>query len=204
MSASAHWTSVYTTKPVTTVSWYQAEAGLSFELITRHWPDRHAAIIDVGAGASVLADALLAAGYADLTLLDIAEPALAQTRTRLGPKGEAVTWLAADLLTADLPPARYDVWHDRAVFHFLTTPADRARYMSQLSRAVVPGGVVILATFAEDGPERCSGLPVARYSGEALIAALGDGFTPLAMQRDVHTTPGGGSQSFNYLVATRL
>jgi len=203
MTAARHWDDVYRTKAMTTVSWFQTEAARSVQLITTHAPARTSRIIDVGAGASPLVDGLLHEGYADITLLDIAEPALALTRTRLGAAAAGIRTLAADVLDAPLPPAGYDVWHDRAVFHFLTSAPDRDRYLAQLRHALAPDGVVILATFADDGPERCSGLPVARYSVDALTDVLGLGFRVLATEREAHQTPGGSLQSFTWLAAKR-
>jgi len=204
MTAARHWADVYRTKAMTTVSWFQTEAARSLRLITANAPARISRIIDVGAGASPLVDGLLHEGYADITLLDIAEPALELTRVRLGAAAAAgIHALAADVLDAPLKPAGYDVWHDRAVFHFLTSAPDRDRYLAQLRHALAPDGVVILATFADDGPERCSGLPVARYSGDALTDVLGRGFRVLATEREAHQTPGGSMQSFTWLAAKR-
>jgi SAM-dependent methyltransferase len=200
----AHWEQVYRTKSPTSVSWYQPEAALSAQLIEQVAPDRTTPIIDVGAGASVLVDQLLDAGYLDLTVADIAGAALDLSRERLGPRAAAVQWLEADILQATLRPARFQLWHDRAVFHFLTEAADRAAYLAQVTRALAPGGHLLLATFAEDGPMRCSGLDVVRYSPEALLAELGDGFEAIEAQREEHHTPAGSVQYFTYLVCQRV
>lgn len=200
MDRLAHWEHVYRTKQPDQVSWFQAEARLSRELIERVAPDRTAAIIDVGAGASTLVDGLIASGYEALTVLDISPAALAVTQARLGAAGARVTWQAADVLRADLPAHAFDVWHDRAVFHFLTDAADRARYVDMVRHAVRPGGTVIIATFADDGPLRCSGLEVARYSPGALHAEFGAGFTRIESHRELHTTPSGATQAFTYCV----
>lgn len=195
---STHWEHVYRTKGPDQVSWFQAEARLSRELIERHAPARESRIIDIGAGASTLVDGLLAAGYRELTVLDLSSAALDIARRRIGDAANAVQWLAADVLTVELPAQQFDVWHDRAVFHFLTSATDRARYVAQVRHAVRPGGLVIVATFAEDGPTRCSGLDVARYSAGALHAEFGSGFTLLHSEREVHTTPSGAVQAFTY------
>lgn len=199
----AHWEDVYATRQPDTVSWFQSSARLSLELIQRVVPDRDAPIIDVGGGTSVLVDELQRAGYRDVTVLDIAANALAATRARLGAVADRVHWLEADVRTASLPGAHYAVWHDRAVFHFLTVAADRAEYVAQVERAVRPGGYVVVATFAENGPTSCSGLPVARYSPEALHAAFGEAFTLVARERESHETPSGASQSFIYCAFRR-
>src|SRR5574342_563260 len=164
MDPKSHWERIYRTKHPTQVSWYQPHAQRSLDLIRRVSPPPNGAIIDVGGGASNLIDDFLDAGYHDLTVLDLSATALAETRTRLGPHAGNVRWIEADILNASLPQARYSVWHDRAVFHFLTEPVDRASYIAQVRRAVRPGGFVLVATFADDGPTRCSGLEVRRYS----------------------------------------
>lgn len=198
MSRAEHWEHVYQTKGPDQVSWFQAEAGLSRQLIEKLAPARSSAIIDIGAGASTLVDGLLDAGYGALTVLDLSPAALQLARARLGARGSRVQWLAADILDVTLPAETFDVWHDRAVFHFLTEEADRRRYVEQVHRAVRVGGLVIVATFAEDGPLRCSGLDVARYSPAQLQAALGDRFALLESHRELHTTPSGATQAFTY------
>jgi len=194
----AHWEHVYRTKRPTEVSWYQREPLLSLELIRRAVPARPARIIDVGGGASTLADGLLHAGYSNITVLDLSATALAESRGRLGDSAARVQWLEDDVLNATLPEAAYDLWHDRAVFHFLTNAADRAAYVAQVRRAVRPGGHVLVATFAEDGPLKCSGLPVARYSPETLHHEFDGGFELVESVREHHVTPGGSTQSFLY------
>jgi 2-polyprenyl-3-methyl-5-hydroxy-6-metoxy-1,4-benzoquinol methylase len=198
MDRHAHWEQVYRTKGPDQVSWFQAEARLSQQLIETAVPDRSAAIIDVGAGASTLIDGLVAAGYRQLTVVDLSEAALEIARRRLGAAAAAVTWQAADVLEARFPHAHYDVWHDRAVFHFLTTANDRERYVAQVRHTLRPGGHVLVATFAEDGPTRCSGLDVARYSAGALHEQFGADFALLASHREEHTTPSGSVQAFTY------
>ena len=200
MDRSAHWEQVYRTKGPDEVSWFQAEAILSRQLIERVAPDRTASIVDIGAGASTLLDGLVASGYRNLTVLDLSPAALAIAQQRLGPISAAVSWRAEDVLAAVFVRGAVDVWHDRAVFHFLTDPADRARYVAQVCEAVRPGGHVLIATFAEDGPTRCSGLEVVRYSPESLHAEFGTGFQLLESHRELHTTPAGTKQAFTYCV----
>ena len=200
MDRKAHWENVYVTKPAGEVSWHQTHAQVSLELIESAAPARTSAIIDVGGGASVLVDDLRAAGYARLTVLDISRAALDQAQSRLGPRAAGVTWLEADVLDAALPAAAFDVWHDRAVFHFLTGAADRRRYVDQVKRALRPGGAIVIGTFAEDGPKKCSGLDVARYSAEALHAELGPGFVLVNSRRHEHVTPWGAPQAFTFCV----
>lgn len=168
MNAKAHWEHVYAHKAPTQVSWYQEHAQLSLDLIHRAGVQKDDPIIDVGGGASTLVDDLLAAGFQRITVLDIAAKALEFAQERLGPRAAQVTWIEADVTQAALPAQAYFLWHDRAVFHFLTQPADRQRYIESACRAVRSGGSLILATFAQDGPERCSGLEVMRYSAERL------------------------------------
>jgi SAM-dependent methyltransferase len=198
MDPRDHWQGVYETKKPTEVSWYQATATLSLNLIQRVAPDRSAAIIDVGAGASTLVDGLLAAGYTNLTVLDVSAAALAEAATRLGPSAGRVIWREADVLGAALPALAYDVWHDRAVFHFLVDAADRARYVDQVRAAVREGGHVLVATFAEDGPKKCSGLDVVRYAPEGLHQQFGPDFQLVQTAREEHHTPTGATQPFIY------
>ena len=198
MDPKSHWERIYRTKLPTQVSWYQPHALRSLDLIRRVSPPPNGSIIDVGGGASTLIDDLLDAGYHDLTVLDLSATALAETRTRLGAQAGAVRWIEADILNASLPQECYSVWHDRAVFHFLTAPADRASYIAQVRRAVRPGGFVLIATFADDGPTRCSGLEVQRYSREALHAEFGLPFRLIASEREEHITPAGVVQAFIY------
>jgi SAM-dependent methyltransferase len=194
----SHWERIYRDKLPTQVSWYQPHALRSLDLIRRVSPPPDGALIDVGGGASTLIDDLLDAGYHDLTVLDLSAAALAETRTRLGAQAGGVRWIEADILDAPLPKAGFSVWHDRAVFHFLTAPVDRARYVAQVRQAVRPGGFVLVATFADDGPTRCSGLEVTRYSPEALHAEFGAPFQLMASEREEHVTPAGVRQAFIY------
>lgn len=200
MDPRSHWEQVYRTKGPDQVSWFQPEAKLSLELIRLVAPARDTSIIDVGAGASTLVDGLVAAGYSRITLLDLSPAALIQAQQRLSNDADAVVWQAADVLTADLDAGAFDVWHDRAVFHFLTGAAERTRYLKQVRQAVRPGGFVLVATFAENGPTRCSGLDVARYTPEGLHAEFGTDFRLVESRREEHRTPGGAPQAFTYCV----
>ncbi len=209
MSVTEHWQAVYAAKKVDEVSWYRPHLDRSLALIESLALAKDAHVLDAGAGASTLADDLLARGFTRLTLVDLAAAALDVTRARLGARSERVTFLAGDASTPLVADASVDLWHDRAVFHFLTDPARRDAYVEQLARSVRPGGFVILATFAPDGPERCSNLPVARYDAAGLLAAIGAGprpsdrFEPISDGREVHTTPKGSPQAFTYVVVRR-
>ena len=193
-----HWENVYASKPAGSVSWFQTRPETSLAMIADTGLGSAAAVIDVGAGASTLLDHLLERGYADVTVMDLSDSALRISRERLGSAADGVQWIAADLLEHPWPAARWDIWHDRAVFHFLTAAEDRARYLEHLRRALKMDGQVILATFAEDGPDRCSGLPVARYDAAGLARELGEGFELLDARRELHLAPGGSRQSFVY------
>lgn len=193
-----HWERVYATRAPDQVSWYQEHARQSLELIGSIGLTRDASIIDVGGGASTLVDDLLGAGYASLTVLDLSAAALEAARTRLGERADEVRWIDGDITSVTLPAGAYDVWHDRAVFHFLTGEAERRAYVAAVLRSVRPGGHVIVATFAEDGPTTCSGLPVMRYSPNELHAQFGGSFTLLRHEREEHATPFGTTQRFIY------
>lgn len=199
-----HWEAVYTTKATDEVSWFQPHAQLSLDLIKAATADKDAGIIDVGGGASTLVDDLLAEGYRDLTVLDLSAAALHAARQRLGTQESEVRWIEADITEVDLPGKRYDVWHDRAVFHFLTTAQQRDAYVRTVFNAVKPGGHVIVATFAEDGPLQCSGLPVMRYRADQLHDEFGDAFTLLKHQKEEHHTPSGKVQQFVYCYCRRI
>ncbi len=193
-----HWETVYQTHSPSEVSWFQPEARLSLDLIRTSAPSLRNRIIDVGGGASTLVDGLLRSGYIDVTVLDLSPTALAKARQRLGGQASRVLWVEADALTDTLPAASFDVWHDRAVFHFLTRPADRRRYIEQVRRVVRPGGHVLVATFADDGPTHCSGLPVERYGSATLHGKFGSDFRLVASHREEHVTPAGKLQPFVY------
>jgi SAM-dependent methyltransferase len=198
MQSKRHWEHIHATKATDEVSWFQAHAEESLQLIRETGAPLAAEIIDVGGGASTLADDLLAGGYSGLTVLDLSGAALDKAKARLGERAERIRWLEGDITRVDLPRQAYDVWHDRAVFHFLTDPADRAAYVSQVQHTVKPGGHVIMATFAEDGPRKCSGLPVMRYSPDALQAEFGGAFELIKHLRENHQTPFGTRQKFRY------
>jgi len=198
MHAKNHWEKVYSSKATDAVSWFQPHADCSLDLIKATGVGRDASIIDVGGGASTLVDDLLANGFTNVTVLDLSAAALAAARKRLGLRASDVRWIEADITRADLPASLYDVWHDRAVFHFLTSPEDRASYVKAVFRSVKPSGHVIVATFAEDGPAQCSGLPVMRYQPESLHAEFGDAFQLVEHQKEAHHTPFGTVQQFVY------
>lgn len=198
MDRAAHWDSVYRTKGETGVGWYQPHATVSLNLIRRVAPQLSTPIIDVGAGATTLLDGLLDAGYDDVTALDIAPSGLELARRRLGARAACVRFVVADVREAPLSAAAYGVWHDRAVFHFLTSDEDRARYVAQVRHAVRPGGHVIVAAFGLDSPPKCSGLEVRRYGAEAMHAEFGGAFRLLDSVREEHRTPGGGLQPFTW------
>ena len=198
MDHKQHWEQIYSTKPSDAVSWFQDHADQSLRLIHNTRLGRNAAIIDVGAGASTLVDDLLAEGYTDLTVLDLSPAALMVAKQRLAKHAECVRWAEGDVTRAEFPVHRFDIWHDRAVFHFLTKPADRQAYVEQVIRSVRPGGHVIVATFAGDGPEKCSGLPVVRYQPESLHAEFGDAFLLVGHEKEAHHTPSGAVQQFVY------
>jgi len=203
MQSKEHWEQVYTTKPENGVSWFQEHAHQSVELIARADASKEARIIDVGGGASPLVDDLLANGYQHVSVLDLSEAALAASRARLGERASSVSWLPGDITKVKLARHAYDVWHDRAVFHFLTTREEREAYVNAVLRAVRPGGHVIVATFAEDGPEKCSGLPVMRYSADGLHAEFGTPFALLKQEREEHHTPFGTVQKFIYCLCRK-
>lgn len=193
----AHWQGVYGSKRETEVSWFQQRPSISLELIKRSGAKPDASIIDIGGGASRLVDALLEDGYTDVSVLDISESALDAAKARLGRRASEVRWLVADV-TAWEPLEHYAVWHDRAAFHFLTEPVERAAYAERVSRAVPKGGYAIIATFAPDGPDRCSGLPIVRYDAATLGQTLGPAFELLETRLEDHRTPWGGIQKFQF------
>lgn len=197
----ARWDAAYRDGGVAGVSWYQPTPKVSVELIRRLEIPRNAAIIDIGGGASSLVDTLLADGFTDLSVLDFSEVALNAVRQRLG-SDVPVALIHGDLLTWQ-PERRFDLWHDRAVFHFLVEEGARTTYLETLRQALNAGGSVIMATFAPDGPEYCSGLPVARYSADDLAEVLGAEFEVIEQSREEHVTPGGVVQSFIWLAARR-
>jgi trans-aconitate methyltransferase len=198
----SHWQKVYLTKGEQQVSWTQFDPQPSLALIEKFAGSRNASIIDIGGGASRLVDALVAHDFAEITVLDLSEAALQSAKARLGGQGTSVYWVTADA-TAWQPPQAFDVWHDRAAFHFLVDAGDRAAYIERLHAGVKPGGHAIIATFAPDGPEKCSGLPVQRYDAEALSRTVGGAFALVEHQRHHHLTPWGAEQSFQFSVLRR-
>jgi SAM-dependent methyltransferase len=198
MENKNYWDKVYAAKAANSASWFQEHAVYSLSLLRDTGITRSGAIIDVGGGASTLVDDLLADGYSDVTVLDLSSAALFAARQRLGTLADKVQWLEADVTNVDLPKNRFEVWHDRAVFHFLTEPEQRRAYVEQVSHSVKPGGHVIVATFAEDGPTQCSGLPVKRYSAGELHEEFGEAFTLVKHVEEAHHTPSGAVQQFVY------
>ena len=198
MDDKAHWEHVYTTKSAREVSWFQPHADQSLDLIRRVASGSPCRIIDVGGGASTLVDDLLREGDFDVSVLDISAAALQVTRDRLGRSQQQVQWLVGDITHIALPRAAYDIWHDRAVFHFMTTAEQRAAYVAQVRRAVRPGGHVIVAAFGPEGPLQCSGLPVMRYAPESLHAQFGGAFELVEHKTEAHRTPAGRLQQFVY------
>jgi SAM-dependent methyltransferase len=198
MSDRSHWESVYRTQQPHAVSWYRRHLETSLALIEAAIPDRVARVIDVGCGASTLVDDLVARGYRDVTVLDVSSAALDIAKARLGERARAVEWRCDDVTTAPMAEQRYDLWHDRAVFHFLTRAEDRAAYVRQVRRCMKTGGHVIIATFGPEGPAKCSGLDVVRYGSDALQAELGPAFRLERHLTDLHETPAGKVQQFTY------
>ncbi|MCG2629814.1 class I SAM-dependent methyltransferase [Bradyrhizobium sp. WYCCWR 13023] len=194
---TTHWQNVYATKGETEVSWFQDNPAISLEMIRAASPDHTVGIIDIGGGASRLVDALLQDGYRDIAVLDLSANALDAAKTRIGTAASAVDWIVADA-TSWRPARTWDVWHDRAAFHFLTDPHDRAAYVERLRSAVAPSGHVIIATFAPDGPEKCSGLPVQRHDSASLSSELGPGFELVETRSETHQTPWQSTQAFQF------
>lgn len=197
MDRQSHWEQIYQTKNADQVSWFEPRPETSLGLIQRSAVARSAAIIDIGSGTSRLLDTLIEAGYNNLSALDIAPAALAQSRQRLGVAAQGIDWIAADITEATLPKT-YDLWHDRAVFHFLTQTKDQQAYRRQLLRYLKPGGTLIIASFALDGPRQCSGLDVQRYDAQGLSTFLGAPFQRLESLSETHSTPSGAQQAFIY------
>ena len=198
-----HWQSVYGTKAENEVSWFQDRPAVSFDLIALEAPPPEANIIDVGGGASRLVDELIDHGFKCVTVLDVAAAALEISKSRLGERAVGVEWICADI-TRWTPPRVYDIWHDRAVFHFLTGAEDRAAYKKTLRTALRPGGTAIVASFDLDGPERCSGLPVQRYSPQSLSEELGKDFALIGSVGHEHRTPFNSIQKFQFSRFRRL
>lgn len=197
MNRTEHWNQVYQTKLPDDVSWFQTRPATSLRLIEACGVGKGDGIIDVGGGASVLVDFLLDAGYSKLAVLDISAAALDHAQRRLGARAGTVEWFAADVTTFT-PPRQFGLWHDRAVFHFLTDKADRQKYVETMKRTLTPDGHAVIATFAIDGPEKCSGLSVCRYNASAISAELGAEFQLVEQVNETHVTPWSTEQRFSY------
>lgn len=198
INTQAHWEAIYGTKAPDQVSWFRPHLETSLSFIEGAAPDRMSRIIDIGGGESTLVDDLLAKGYGMLSVLDISSNALEVTKTRLGELADDVEWIVADVTRLDFPPDSYDVWHDRAVFHFLTVAADRAAYVESVRKSVKAGGHVIIGAFGPEGPSKCSGLDVQRYTPELLHGEFGRRFRLIDSVKEMHETPFGTKQQFLY------
>jgi SAM-dependent methyltransferase len=198
MSQKKHWEQVYSSKQTEKLGWYEPHLQISLNWIKKLGLTVDAQIIDVGGGASTLVDDLLDAGYRTITVLDISEKALSSIKARLGKKAELVTWLDGDITSVDLPTHCFELWHDRAVFHFLTVQEQQRKYRNNLIEALKPGGHLIIGTFAPEAPSMCSGLPVQRYSPEQLENVLGGDFKLMRHHKELHITPGGVEQMYLY------
>ncbi|SMC29394.1 Methyltransferase domain-containing protein [Andreprevotia lacus DSM 23236] len=198
MDSKAHWEGIYQNKATDAVSWYRLHLETSLRLIEAAAATPDAAIIDVGGGEATLVDDLLARGYTQLSVLDISQPAIARTQQRLGKQAALVNWIVADITQATLPEQGYDIWHDRAVFHFLTAQAQRDAYVLQLRHALKPDGHLLISTFGPDGPLQCSGLDIVRYDAEMLQRQFGPDFLLQESGTEVHRTPWGTEQQFVY------
>ena len=204
MNKKSHWENVYATKSVDQVSWYREHLDTSLKMILRTGVEKDAAIIDVGGGGSTLADDLLDNGFADVSVLDISETAIAKSKERLGNRSERIDWIEADITDVVLPEDHFDVWHDRAVFHFLTDAEDRRKYVDLVTRSLKVGGHIIVASFGLAGPQKCSGLDVVRYSPESMHGEFGDEFRLVKSVDESHETPFGTTQEFVYCYCRRL
>ncbi len=204
MNRKTHWESVYKTKSDQQVSWFREHLDNSLRMILQTKVGKDAAVIDVGGGSSTLADDLLDHGFADVTVLDISAAALQKSKERLGGKAAQIEWLEADITNVSLPENHYDVWHDRAVFHFLTDPEDRRKYVELVMRSLKPGGHIIVASFGENGPQKCSGLDVVRYNPETMHGEFGSGFKLVKSLNETHETPFGTTQEFIYCYCRKV
>ncbi len=202
MARKLHWEKIYRERSPLEVSWYQTHPSLSIELIHNTGISKDAAVIDIGGGASMLVDRLLDEEFSDLSVMDISAAAIDHAKNRLGERADSVKWYEADI-TRFIPPARFDLWHDRAVFHFLTDEEDRRRYSAVLRDTVAPGGHIIIATFAMDGPKRCSGLDIVQYDAESICPEVGGEYELVEVQNETHHTPAGMEQRFIYFRFTR-
>lgn len=199
-----HWESIYQTKKPDSVSWYQSSLHLSLELIRRTGLKKDAALIDVGGGASTLVDDLLTLEYSNITVLDISTQALDYSKARLGPRAKSVQWIVGDITSVDPSQLSFDLFHDRAVFHFLVEEDDRKKYCNVLEASVRPSGFVIIATFGPNGPMKCSGLDIVRYEPDSLQQTIGSAFRLVTSQVEHHTTPSHATQEFIYCLFQRV
>lgn len=204
MNRKDHWEKVYSSKRNESLGWYAPHLRISLAWLKSLELAAHAPIIDVGGGASTLVGDLLESGYRSLTVLDISETALASAKARLGAKAEWVTWLSGDILSVQLPANQYELWHDRAVFHFLTEPEQQQKYRNNLLKALKPGGHLIIGAFAPEAPPKCSGLPVQRYDRGHLASTLGAEFELVQHTKDLHITPSGVEQMYLYCLFRRI
>lgn len=198
MDAKTHWEEIYTTRAPDQVSWYRPHLEISLDLIKRRVSDRSASIIDAGGGESTLVDDFLALGFQNITVLDVSQAAIDVNKTRLAERARGVHWIVADITAVELSAKMYDVWHDRAVFHFLTGQEQRAAYVHQVARSVKPGGHVIVSAFGPEGPTKCSGLDVIRYDADSLHDEFGARFRLIESSKEIHQTPFGTAQQFLY------
>lgn len=198
MNRQQHWENVYQSKLATEVSWYRDHLENSLQMIVNTGVDKTASIIDVGGGTSTLVDDLLAEGFENISVLDISSTSMEESQKRLGDKAKQVDWIISDITTAGLPENYYDVWHDRAVFHFLTNAEDRRKYVALVMRTLKIGGQMIVATFGENAPQKCSGLDVVRYSPASIQKEFGEAFQLMHSINETHQTPFGATQEFIY------
>ena len=198
MDVRTHWEKIYTTKASDQVSWYRPHLETSLALIQRSAVEHTASVIDVGGGESTLVDDLLEEGFQNITVLDVSQAAVDVNKKMLGERAERLRWIVADIAQVVLKPRAYDVWHDRAVFHFLTAPDQRASYVRQVARSVKPGGYVIVSTFGPEGPTKCSGLDIVRYDADSLHSEFGEALQLIESWKEVHQTPFGTTQQFLY------
>mgnify|MGYP000344845664 CR=1 FL=1 len=204
MDKQQHWETVYQTKARDEVSWFREHLDTSLRMIQNTGAGKDAAMIDVGGGNSTLVDDLLERGFVDISVLDISESAIAGSKDRLGEKANQVNWITADITAVDLPQSHYDLWHDRAVFHFLTEEEDRRKYVELVKRSIKPGGHIIVASFGPEGPQKCSGLDVVRYSPETMHGEFGETFKLIESVGETHNTPFGTTQDFVYCYCLKI
>lgn len=199
MDKRKHWDTIYTEKSFDEVSWYQKEPFTSLALINKYGKGTHVKLIDIGAGDSYLATSLLKHGFIDITVVDISEAAINRAKNRMAADADKISWITADITEFE-NPKKFDLWHDRATFHFLTSDVEIAQYRDLLSNSVNPEGIVIIGTFSEKGPTKCSGITIKRYAAEALAAVFAPGFDLIEAFSEDHTTPFGTVQNFVFVV----